>query len=166
MPPKDTSPLPNLTADAVVAMKAAQAGGELMAATAEVVAARIEILAAGLADPRRADLKEIALMGSEKVAAFTASAIHSQRRMGAASEALAAASAREVGLAAAAAQAVAQAPTPAQAAKAQADYMIGWWTRAAEQGWSFGSAVLNAQAEAMKPLHKAATANARRLRKP
>jgi hypothetical protein len=159
------APLNRLTDDAGVALKAAQAGGELMAATAEVVAARMEILAAGLADPRRADLKEMALMGSEKVAAFTASAGRAQRGLSAASEALVAASAREAGLAAEAAQTIAAAATPAAAAQAQANYMIGWWTRAAEQSWSFGSALLNAQAEAMKPLHKAATANARRLRR-
>ncbi|RZJ92119.1 MAG: phasin [Brevundimonas sp.] len=157
--------LDRLTADAGVALKAAQAGGELMAATAEVVAARMEILAAGLADPRRADLKEMALMGSEKVAAFTASASRAQRGMSAASEALVAAGAREAGLAAEAAQTIARAASPAHAAQAQAAYMFGWWTRSAEQGWALGSALLNAQADAMKPLHKAATANAKRLRK-
>ena len=157
--------LAHLSADAGVAFNAATAGGELMAATAEVVAARLEILAAGLADPRRADLKEMALMSSEKVAAFTASAGQAQRGVSAASEALVAASAREAGLAAEAAQAMGKAANPAAAAQVQAAYVMGWWTRAAEQGWSFGSAMLNAQAAAMKPLHTAATANARRLRK-
>ncbi|KQS57729.1 hypothetical protein ASG17_00875 [Brevundimonas sp. Leaf363] len=136
-----------------------------MAATAEVVAARLEIMAAGLADPRRADLKEMALMSSEKVAAFTASAGRAQRGLSAASEALVAAGARESGLAVEAAQAMARAATPAAAAQAQASYMMGWWTRSAEQGWALGSALLNAQADAMKPLHRAATANAKRLRK-
>lgn len=157
--------LDRMTRDTDVALKAAQAGSELMAATAEVIAARLEILAAGLADPGHADLKEMALMGSEKIAAFTAAATHAGRGMSTASEALIAASAREVGLAAEAARAVAGATTPAGAAQAQAAYVMGWWGRAAEQGWSLGSAMLNTQAEAMKPLHTAATANARRLRK-
>lgn len=158
-------PLDRLSTDTGVALKAAQAGSELMAATAEVIAARLEILAAGLADPRRADLKEMALMGSEKVAAFTAAATQAGRGMSTASEALIATSAREAGLAAEAARAMATATTPAEAAQAQAAYVMGWWGRAAEQGWSLGSALLNTQAEAMKPLHTAATANARRLRK-
>ena len=157
--------LAHLSADTSVALGAAKAGGELMAASAEVVAARLEILAAGLADPRRADLKEMALMGSEKVAAFTASAGRATRGMTTATEALVAASAREAGLAAEAARAVATATTPVAAAQAQTTYMLGWWSRAAEQGWALGSAMLTAQADAMKPLHKAATANARRLRK-
>ena len=57
-----------------------------------------------------------------------------------------------------------QARTPAQAAEAQFSYAMGWWSRAAAQAITLNGELLKAQAEAMAPIHKTVTANAKRLR--
>ena len=56
-------------------------------------------------------------------------------------------------------------PSSAAAAEAQLRYMVGWWGRAAGQALALNAALMKAQAEAVAPIHKTATANARRLRK-
>ena len=48
-------------------------GAEMMRAASEVIAARMTILANGLTDPMRADIREISLMGTEKMEALSAS---------------------------------------------------------------------------------------------
>jgi hypothetical protein len=59
---------------------------------------------------------------------------------------------------------IAAAKTPQAAASAQFAYAMGWWGRASGQALGFNAAMLKAQAEALKPIHAAATANARRLK--
>jgi hypothetical protein len=44
-------------------------------------------------------------------------------------------------------------------------WVFGWWGRASSQALSLNAEMLKAQAEALKPIHAAATANARRLKK-
>ena len=56
------------------AARTARAGQELLQASGDVIARRLEIVADGLRDPLRADLREMSLMGSEKVEALSASA--------------------------------------------------------------------------------------------
>ena len=56
------------------ATRTAQAGHELLQASGDVIARRLEIVADALRDPMKADLRELSLMGSEKVEALTASA--------------------------------------------------------------------------------------------
>ena len=41
---------------------------------------------------------------------------------------------------------------------------MGWWSRAAAQAITLNGELLKAQAEAMAPIHKTVTANAKRLR--
>ena len=62
------------------ATRTAQAGHELLQASGDVIARRLEIVADALRDPMKADLREMSLMGSEKVEALTASATISSRR--------------------------------------------------------------------------------------
>ena len=64
-----------------------------------------------------------------------------------------------------AAEAMMTAGDPAAAAEAQLRYMVGWWGRAAGQALALNAALMKAQAEAVAPIHKTATANARWLRK-
>lgn len=154
-----------MASDARHASEALIAGGELMQASQEVIAARLEILAAGLADPTKADLAEMALMGSEKVEALSASASALSRRLGGLGERLARDAAREASLAGQAASALATAASPQAFAAIQMNYAFGWWDRAARGLTALNGEMIRAQAEAMKPLHKAATANAKRLRR-
>lgn len=71
----------------------------------------------------------------------------------------------EAGLASKAAASIASAATPAAALQAQYSYAVGWWSRAASQMLTLNSELLKGQADAMRPIHKTAVANAKRLKK-
>lgn len=145
--------------------KAPEPVGEMMQAAGDVVAARLNILAAGLADPSKADLKEMALMGSEKVEALSASAAAVARTFGEIGGRLGSGVMTEMGLASRAAAAMTAAKTPAAAAEAQFGYAMGWWGRALSQAMTLNTEMLKVQAEALRPIHKAAVANAKRLKR-
>lgn len=140
-------------------------GGEMLHAAGEVVAARLRILAEGLADPRKADLREMSLMGTEKVEAMAASAAAVGRTLGEIGGRLGGAVAAEAGIASRAAADMAAADSPAALAQAQFSYAVGWWSRAAGQALTLNADLLKAHAEAMRPIHRAATANAKRLKR-
>lgn len=146
--------------------KAPEPVGEMLNAAGEVVAARLNIMAAGLADPSKADLKEMALMGAEKVEALSASAAAVAQTFGQIGGRLGSGLVTEIGLASRAAADVAAAKTPTAAAEAQYGYAMGWWSRALSQAMTFNTEMLKVQTEALRPIHKAAVANARRLKKP
>lgn len=139
--------------------------GEMMQAAGDVVAARLNILAAGLADPSRADLKEMALMGSEKVEALSESAAAVVQTFGEIGGRLGSGVVTELGLASRAAAEMSAAKTPTAAAEAQFGYAMGWWGRALSQAMTLNTEMLKVQTEALRPIHKAAVANAKRLRK-
>ncbi|MDP2765700.1 MAG: hypothetical protein Q8O54_12790, partial [Brevundimonas sp.] len=63
-----------LTRDGARAAQTALSGGEMLQAAGDVINARLEIMAAGMTDPRKIDLTEMSLMSSEKVEALSASA--------------------------------------------------------------------------------------------
>ena len=151
--------------NAGTAANAAISSGEMLNAAGEVVAARLNIMAAGMADPSKIDLKEMALMGSEKVEAMTESAAAVAQTFGEIGGRLGAGAVTEMGLASRAAAEVAGAKSPAAAAQAQYAYALGWWNRAVSQTLTFNTEMLKVQTEAMRPIHKAATANAQRLKK-
>lgn len=152
-------------ANARAAAITAESGGEMFRAASDVIAARLNILAQGIADPRRADVREISLMGAEKMEAMTDSAV----AVGGALGDLAARASRsaldEIGHAQKAAARIAAADTPGAAAAAQFDYALAWWGRAAGQMLTFNTEVLKAQSDALRPIHSAAVANAKRLKK-
>ncbi|KQY89655.1 hypothetical protein [Brevundimonas sp. Root1423] len=61
-----------LTRDGARAASTALSGGEMLQAAGDVINARMEIMAAGMTDPRKIDLKEMSLMSTEKVEATSA----------------------------------------------------------------------------------------------
>ncbi len=154
-----------LTRDGARAANTALSGGEMMKAAGDVINARLEIMAAGMVDPRKADLKEMSLMGSEKVEALSASASSVAKTFGDIGGRLGSGVLNEAGLASKAAASIATAATPAAAMQAQYSYAVGWWSRAAAQMLTLNSAMLKGQADAMRPIHKTAVANAKRLKK-
>jgi hypothetical protein len=154
----------HLTRDGVRAANNALSGAEMLQAAGDVIAARMEIMAAGLADPRKADLKELSLMTSEKVEALSASATSMGKTLGHIGERLGAGAVAEAGLATRAVSEMAAAATPAGALQAQYSYALGWWSRAAGQMLTLNSALLRGQAEAIRPIHQTAVANAKRLK--
>lgn len=154
-----------LVRNSTSAANTALAGGEMLQAAGDVIAARLEIMAAGMADPRKADLKEMSLMSSEKVEALTASAASVTRNFGDLGGRLTKAAMAEAGLASKAASAMATAASPAAFASMQYNYAVGWWGRAAGQMLTLNTELLKAQAEALKPIHTTAVANAKRLKR-
>ncbi len=123
------------------------------------------ILAGALADPASADLAEIALMGSEKAVAAAASAEALARAQIAAGTKAVEQAMTETERALDAAARLAAARTPAEAARIQTDYLAQWLGRAGAAWAEAQNAAVQTQQAALGPLHAAATANARRLRR-
>lgn len=154
-----------LTRNAASAASTARDGGEMLQASGDVINARLGIMAAGMVDPLKADLKEMSLMSTEKVEALSASASAIARTFGGIGERLGANALTEAGLATRAASAMATSLTPAGMMQAQYSYAVGWWGRAAGQMLTLNTELLKAQAAALHPIHKTAVANAKRLKK-
>lgn len=147
------------------AARAARAGQEMLQASGDVIARRLEIVADALRDPARADFRELGLMGSEKVEALAASAQAGLTGALTLAGQAGAAAARETAAARGALDAVVNARTPAEAMMAQGSWAAGAMSRAMGDAWTLGGAMLKLQADALAPIHAAATANAKRLRK-
>ena len=154
-----------LNGDGARAAMTARAGGEMLQAAGDVITARMEIMAAGLTDPRKIDLKEMSLMSSEKTEALSASAAALTRTFGDIGGRVGSSLMTEAGLASKAASAMATAATPAAAMQAQYSYALGWWSRATSQMLTLNSELLKGQADALRPIHATAVANAKRLKK-
>lgn len=147
------------------AARTARAGQELLEASGDVIARRLEIVTDALRDPVRADLREMSLMGSEKVEALTASAAAGLNGAISLAAVGATAAARETAAARKALDAVMSARTPAEAALAQSSWATAALSRAMTDGWAFGASMLKLQADALAPIHAAAVANAKRLKR-
>ena len=147
------------------AHRAARAGQELLQASGDVIARRLEIVAEAVRDPLKADLREMSLMGSEKVEALTASATAGLNGAMTMAATTAAAAARETAAAQGALNAVLTARNPAEAALAQSGWVTAAMGRAVSDGWAFGATMLKLQADALAPIHAAAVANAKRLKR-
>ncbi len=139
--------------------------GEMMRAASDVIAARLNIMAEGLANPMKADMAEMSLMSTEKVEALTASAAAVASNFGDLTTRLSNSALDEVGHAQRVVSAMTSAATPAGAATAQFNYAVGWWGRAAGQMMTLNTEILKAQADALRPIHSVAVANARRLKR-
>ena len=154
-----------LTRNASSASHTALSGGEMLSAAGDVIAARMKIMVDGMTDPAKVDLKEMSLMSSEKVEALSESAAAMGKTFGDIGQRLNANAVTEAGLASRAASAIAGASTPAAAMQAQYSYALGWWSRAAGQMLTLNTELLKGQAEVLKPIHRTAVANAKRLKR-
>ena len=154
-----------LNRDGARAARTALSGGEMLQAAGDVINARMEIMAAGLADPRKIDLTELSLMSSEKTEALSASAAALTRTLGDIGGRVGSGLMAAAGLASKAAASIASASPPAAAMQAQYSYAVGWWSRAASQMLTLNSELLKGQADALRPIHRTAVANAKRLKK-
>jgi len=152
-------------ANAGSAATTASNGGEMMRAASDVIAARLTIMAEGLANPMKADMREMSLMGTEKMEAITASATAVAGNLGDLAARVSKSAMDEVAHAQKAATAIAAAGSPQAAAAAHYTYAVAWWGRAAGQMLTLNTELLKAQADALKPIHTAAVANAKRLKR-
>lgn len=153
-----------LNRNAASAARTAVSGGEILEAAGSVIAARLQIMADGMADPMKADLAELSLMSTEKVQAMSESAQAVSRTLGDIGGRLNANALEEAGRASRAVAAMAGAASPAAAFQAQYAYAVGWWSRAAGQMLTLNTELLKGQADALAPIRDKAVANARRLK--
>ena len=153
-----------LNRNATTAARTAVSSGEMLEAAGSVIAARLQIMAEGMVDPRKADLTEMSLMSTEKVQAMSESAQAVSRTLGDIGGRLTANALEEAGRASRAVAAMAGAASPAAAFQAQYAYAVGWWSRAAGQMLTLNTELLKGQTEALRPIHDKAVANARRLK--
>ena len=154
-----------LNRNAASAAMTAASGGEMLRAASDVIAARLNIMAEGMANPMKADMAEMHLMSSEKVEAMSASAAAVAGNLGDLAARVSKSAMDEMTHAQRAAAAITSAASPAGAATAQYNYAVGWWSRAAGQMLTLNTELLKAQADALRPIHSAAVANAKRLKK-
>ncbi len=152
-------------ANARSAALTAESGGEMMRAASDVIAARLTIMAEGLANPMKADMAEMSLMSTEKMQAMTESAVTVAGNLGDLAARVSKSAMDEVSHAQRAASAIAGAASPQSAAAAHYDYAVAWWGRTAGQMLTLNTELLKAQADALKPIHSAAVANAKRLKR-
>ena len=116
-------------------------------------------------DPLHADLREMSLMGSEKVEALSASAQAGLNGGLALAAAVSTAAARETAAARDALAAMTTAGSPMAAAAAHHAWAAAAFGRALGDSWALGATMLSAQADALAPIHAAAVANAKRLKR-
>lgn len=154
-----------LRRNATSAAITAASGGEMLRAASDVIAARLNIMAEGLANPMKADMVEMSLMGTEKVEALSESAAAVAGNLGDLAARMSRSAMDEMGHAQRAAAFIASAATPAGAATAQFDYAVGWWGRTAGHLLTLNTELLKAQADALRPIHSVAVANAKRLKR-
>jgi Phasin protein len=140
-------------------------GGELAVASGEVVARRVALGAAALIDPAAADHREFTRMVAEKVTALSTVGAIVQQRSGAVMAEMTRFAQSEAALALEAAQQLARCRTPADLAAAQSRIALGWFARAASRSLAFGALAMRAGGAMLAPVHRAATANARRLQR-
>lgn len=147
------------------AARAARAGQELLEASGDVIARRLTIMAEAVANPAKADMAELTLMGSEKLDAMAKSARIGLTGAAVLSQTAQTVAARETAAAGRAFDAVLRSRTPAEMMAAQGAWAANAFSRSLEQGWAMGAAMLKLQTDALQPIHAAATANAERLRR-
>ena len=137
---------------------------ELTLAAAEVVFRRMTLGGFALVNPAAADHAEFARIVPEKTRAFSDAGSILISRSAQIGQEMGQFIADEVTLAARAATAVLTAPNPVSMIAVQADAGISWAARLATLSRAIGLLALDAQAAAMAPIHRAATANVDRLR--
>jgi Phasin protein len=137
--------------------------GELALASGGVVAKRMALGAAAMVDPLNADHAEFARMVPEKAQAFADAGAVLLQRSGAVAQQMAKFAANEMALAMRATVALAACRTPSDLAAAQARLVTAWLGRAMSQAIALNAMAVRSQAAAMAPVHRTATANARRL---
>jgi hypothetical protein len=136
---------------------------ELAVAAGHVVAKRTALGAEAIIDPLNADLVEFARIIPEKVMAFSAMGMSWLHWSGEITGHMAGLAAREMAHVAEAAVATASCRTPEGLIAAQSSIAAAWVARAWSHSMTLGSLVMRSHGAAMAPVHRAATANARRL---
>jgi hypothetical protein len=152
-----------LTRSAVEAAATAARSAELAMASAQVVAARLALMGGAPAVAGVDAAAEIARMTPEKIEAFTAAGAAMAGHMGTMAARGARAIADEGAHAVQACADLAAARSPMEVALAQGRYLTAMLARASTGAVAMTALATRLQADALSPIHRTATANARRL---
>ena len=137
---------------------------ELVVASGEVIAKRMAMGLSGMIDPANADHAELARLVPEKSAAVSAGAVALIERSGQFVERMARFTSDEILLASRACVSLKDCRTPAAFIAVQQGLTFAWFVRVIAQTTAMGALAMQSPGDAMAPFHRAATANARRLR--
>jgi hypothetical protein len=137
--------------------------GELGLAAGNVIARRVALGVAAMGNPAAADHAEFARMVPEKVEAFSAAGGILVQKSAAIGRQVARYTVSEAGLASQAAIGMAACRSPVDLFNAQSRYLAGAAGRLFALGFRLGTMGLAIGGAAMVPVHRAATANAKRL---
>ncbi len=137
--------------------------GELALAAGQVVARRMALGAQAIVDPLNADHVEFAKIIPEKARAFSEAGRTWLEWSSRIAEQMTRIAASEMAAAAEGAVALAGCRTPEEAITVQGNLATAWVARMVSQSIALGSLTLRSQSEAMAPVHRTVTANARRL---
>ena len=162
-PQRDTA---RLARSAKQATATATKGAEMAMASAQVIAARMAMMGANQTGmPTKGAVHEMTLMAPEKFEAFAASSASMAGHLGSMAAQGAHMAAKESTHAAEACAEIINARNPMEFAAAQTRYMTGLISRAATGAIVMTAMSTKLQADALAPIHKTATANAKRLNK-
>ena len=143
----------------------ARKSSELAVAASQVIAKRVALAAAAVIDPLNADHVEFAKIIPEKTMAFSKAGMTWFQGSGEAAERMASFAATELAITAKAAVAIASCRTSAGIIAVQSRFATAWFSRVLAQSIVLGSLAMRSQGAAMAPIYRAATANARRLKR-
>lgn len=158
-------PVRRLAQSAALAGTAARRATRLATNSGDVIAARMALAATAMANPASADGAEFHRMVAEKVTAFSAASQIMAGRCAAVGLELARLGAVEAAETRRGFADLALAGSPAAALAAQARLVGGFWGRAWANAALLAQLGLRAQNAALAPVHRAASSNARRLRR-
>ena len=146
-----------------IADRNATAGGELAVAAGKVIALRTALGVAGMADPAKADHRELARILPEKSEAVAAAGSILLQRSGQVAQQVLTFAVGEMIAASDATWRLAACSSPAALATAQRNLGLAWAARVLSQSITLGTIAMRSQHAAMAPFHRVATANADRL---
>ncbi len=158
-------PVARLARSAELAGTAARRANRLASDSGDVIAARMALAATAMANPAGADGAEFHRMVSEKVTAFSAASQVMAGQCAKVGLELARLGAVEAAEARRGFADLALAGSPGAAFAAQARLVGGFWGRAWANAALLAQLGLRAQNAALAPVHRAASSNARRLRR-
>jgi hypothetical protein len=155
--------LKKLSRIATSAAKTTRQRGELARAAGRVVAKRSTLGAAALLHPSNADHAEFSRLVPEKAAAFSASGMALYRWAAEVAVQMARTTSDEVASVTRASTELALCRSPTAVVAVQTRFAVGWFERALSQSLAASALAMRSQGAMLAPLHRAATANARRL---
>ena len=138
-------------------------GAELAMASSRVVSKRTELGVAAIADPLRAEHRELERIIPEKTKAFSASNAVLIKGLGEVAERAAGFVINEMAIATRMTSELALCRTPAAVLGLQSRLAMEWYGRVFSQYIALAALAVRSQGAMLTPVHRAATDNARRL---